>query len=129
MNFNPIADFLMIDLNKYRSDTSYQKAHLKDVRTSRSLDGYELTNPVAAFGLTKLLDFKFPYELYNLNGNVAEVVTDSDLVLGGSFASFEQECMSYLDENMAGLTPLKRGEDIKLPSPQVGFRFIIRIEN
>lgn len=127
MNFNPIADFLMIDLNKYRSDTNYQKAHLKDIRTSRSLDGYELTNPVAAFQLTKLLNFKFPYELYNLNGNVAEVVTDTDLVLGGSFASFEHECMSYLDENIAGLTPIKIGEDIKLPSPQVGFRFIMRV--
>ena len=127
MNFNPIADFLMIDLNKYRSDKSYQKAHLKDIRTSRSLDGYELTNPVSAFQLKELLDFKFPYELYNLNGNVAEVVTDSDLVLGGSFASFEHECMTYLDENITGLTPLKRGEDIKLPSPQIGFRFIMRV--
>jgi hypothetical protein len=79
------------------------------------LDGYELTAPVDAF-------YPCNYGMHNLNGNVAEVVSNSDIVFGGSFAGLGKNCLNpSSDDYYFWLQP----ERTALPSPQVGFRIVM----
>lgn len=115
MNFNPLLDYVHYDENKLANESSYRKSQLPLLQKSRALDGYELTAPVGAF-------YPCNYGMYNLNGNVAEVVSNSDIVFGGSFAGLEEHCLnSPIDEYSYWLEP----ERTTLPSPQVGFRIVM----
>lgn len=128
MNFNPIADYINVDFNKYRSEDSYYEEKRQLVKASRSIDGHALTCPIDAFNLEKLLGYKLPMEAYNLNGNVAEAVSNSELALGGSFASFGHECMLEPINYIKLFPTFRTGENIELPSPLVGFRFVMLVE-
>ena len=115
MNFNPLLDYVHYDENKLANESTYRKSQLPLLQKSRALDGYELTAPVDAF-------YPCNYGMYNLNGNVAEVVSNSDIVFGGSFAGLEEHCLnSPIDEYSDWLEP----ERTTLPSPQVGFRIVM----
>ena len=62
-----------------------------------------------------------------LHGNVAEALLDSALAIGGSFASFEHECYINDEADLVNPNNKKFGQELSLPSPQVGFRFIYRV--
>jgi formylglycine-generating enzyme required for sulfatase activity len=113
MNFNPLSDYLKYNEKKLTSDLNYRHTQLTDLKKSRALDGFELTAPVDSYEPCK-------YGIYNLNGNVAEAVSNSDFVFGGSFASMALNCTN-LGINDSIL------EKIELPSPQVGFRFVMEV--
>jgi formylglycine-generating enzyme required for sulfatase activity len=110
MNYNPLFDFIGYNEIKLTSDLAYRKSQHSLLQKSRALDGFELTAPVNAFNPSE-------FGMYNINGNVSEVIMDSDIVFGGSFASMTDNCRN-LEENF-------QIEKISLPSPQVGFRFVM----
>jgi formylglycine-generating enzyme required for sulfatase activity len=115
MNFNPLLDYVHYDENKLANDPTYRKSQLPLLQKSRALDGYELTAPVDAF-------YPCNYGMHNLNGNVAEVVSNSDIVFGGSFAGLGENCLNpSSDDYYFWLQP----ERTALPSPQVGFRIVM----
>jgi formylglycine-generating enzyme required for sulfatase activity len=113
MNYNPLLDFSTYNEKKLLIDLNYRKNQLNTLKKSRALDGFEFTAPVDSY-------FPCSNGLYNLNGNVAEAVLNSDYVFGGSFASMLENCRN-LGSEYAFL------EKINLPSPQVGFRFVMEI--
>ncbi len=112
MNFNPLFDHLAYDKKKLVTSTNYKNSQYSILKKSRSLDGYELTAPVDAYNPCE-------FGIYNLNGNVAEAVSDSDIVFGGSFASMQENCTNF------GMNDFLALERISVPSPQVGFRVVI----
>ena len=114
MNFNPLLDYEHYDENKLANEPAYRRSQLPLLQKSRALDGYELTAPVDVF-------YPCNYGIYNLNGNVAEVVSNSDIVFGGSFAGIEENCINY----SSGEYYLPAPERTTLPSPQVGFRIVM----
>jgi formylglycine-generating enzyme required for sulfatase activity len=127
MNFSPLPEHVFVDPYLYRKDSVYQHTYRKEIQKARRADGYELTCPVDAFDLTQMLYKDAHLKKQQLNGNVAEALLDSPLAIGGSFASFEHEC--YINDEMDLMNPdnKKFGQEISLPSPQVGFRFIYRV--
>lgn len=127
MNFSPLPEHVFVDPYLYRKDSVYQQTYRKEIQKARSADGYELTCPVDAFDLTQMLYKDAHLKKQQLNGNVAEALLDSPLAIGGSFASFKHEC--YINDEMDLMNPdnKKFGQEISLPSPQVGFRFIYRV--
>ncbi|MFM7301148.1 MAG: formylglycine-generating enzyme family protein, partial [Crocinitomicaceae bacterium] len=116
MNFNPLLDYEVYDESKLALDLNYRKEQLPILRRSRALDGFELTAPVNSY-------YPSRFGIHNTNGNVAEVVSNSDYVLGGSFASMGWNCSNdmFFDHWSSESLP----EKISLPSPQVGFRFVM----
>jgi formylglycine-generating enzyme required for sulfatase activity len=120
MNFNPLFDYELYDEDKLTLDMAYRKTQYPLLKKSRSLDDFELTAPVNSYYPSK-------FGIHNTNGNVAEVVSNSDYVLGGSFASINGNCSNEifynwsLFDNWTEVLP----EKITLPSPQVGFRFVM----
>jgi formylglycine-generating enzyme required for sulfatase activity len=112
MNFNPLFDYLQYDKKKLAINEEYKNSQYSILRKSRALDGYELTAPVDAY-------YPCEYGIYNLNGNVAEAVSDSEIVFGGSFASMLENCSNL------GMNGYNSSEQISLPSPQVGFRIVL----
>jgi formylglycine-generating enzyme required for sulfatase activity len=115
MNFNPLLDYVRYDEKKLTNVSAYRRSQLAILKMSRALDGYELTAPVNAF-------YPCKYGMHNLNGNVAEVVSNSDIVFGGSFADMDENCSNFLIDNYYFLNEPER---TSLPSPQVGFRFVM----
>ena len=113
MNYNPFLDYSTYNEKKLLIDLNYRKKQLNTLRKSRAWDGFEFTAPVDSY-------YPCGNGLYNLNGNVAEAVLNSDYVFGGSFASMLENCQN-LGSEYAYL------EKINLPSPQVGFRFVMEI--
>lgn len=125
LNFNPLFDYQMYEKDKLSRDIMYRNSQQDILKVSRDLDGYELTAPVLSFGHRwRYQHFQDNKILYNLNGNVAEATADSDLVIGGSFASMIRNCVlgSPYNTEFDGFQ-----EYISLPSPQVGFRFAAEI--
>lgn len=115
MNFNPLFDFELYDERKLTRDLNYRKQQLSLLKRSRAIDGYELTAPVASYNPSN-------FGVFNANGNVSEVVSNSNFVLGGSFASMDGNCTNEIFfDNWIFILP----EQIPLPSPQVGFRFVM----
>ncbi|MBM3186146.1 MAG: SUMF1/EgtB/PvdO family nonheme iron enzyme [Bacteroidetes bacterium] len=114
MNFNPLLDYEVYDELKLALDLNYRKGQLPILRRSRALDGFELTAPVNSY-------YPSRFGIHNTNGNVAEVVSNSDYVLGGSFASMNGNCSNQIFDGNLNILP----ELITLPSPQVGFRFVM----
>ena len=112
MNFNPLFDHLAYDKKKLVTSTNYKNSQYSILKKSRSLDGYELTAPVDAY-------YPCEFGIYNLNGNVSEAVSDSDIVFRGSFASMQENCTNFRMNDFQAL------ERISVPSPQVGFRVVI----
>jgi formylglycine-generating enzyme required for sulfatase activity len=115
MNFNPLFDHELYNEEKLTSDLAYRKDQMPLLKKSRALDGYELTAPVGSYKYSN-------FGLCNEHGNVAEVVSNSDFVIGGSFASMNGNCTNeiFFSYNINVLP-----EKIFLPSPQVGFRFVM----
>jgi sulfatase modifying factor 1 len=125
LNFNPLFDYQMYDKDKLSNDMLYRYSQQDMLKASRGLDGYELTAPVLSFGHKWQCQlFQDKKMFYNVNGNVAEATADSDLVIGGSFASMIGNCvlMTPYNTEFASFQ-----ENISLPSPQVGFRFAAEI--
>lgn len=114
MNFNPLFDYELYDEDKLTLDMAYRKTQYPLLKKSRSLDDFELTAPVNSYYPSK-------FGIHNTNGNVAEVVSNSDYALGGSFASMNGNCSNMI----FGDYPSILLELITLPSPQVGFRFVM----
>jgi formylglycine-generating enzyme required for sulfatase activity len=127
MNFSPLPEHLFVDPYLYRKDSAYRQTYRKEVQKARRADGYDFTCPVGAFDLTQMRYKDAHLKKQQLNGNVAEALLDVPLAIGGSFASFEHEC--HLNDEMDLMNPhnKKFGQEIPLPSPQVGFRFIYRV--
>ncbi len=99
----------------------------QEIQKARGADGYELTCPVTTFDLYNSY-YKIDHlKKQQLHGNVAEALLDSPLAIGGSFASFEHECYINDEADLANPYNKKFGQEIALPSPQVGFRFIYRV--
>lgn len=127
MNFSPLPEHVFVDPYLYRKDSSYMQTTRQEIQKARGADGYELTCPVTAFDLYNSY-YKIDHlKKQQLHGNVAEALLDSPLAIGGSFASFEHECYINDELNLANPNKRKFGQEIALPSPQVGFRFIYRV--
>jgi formylglycine-generating enzyme required for sulfatase activity len=121
MNFNPLIEFEVYNEDKLTRDLTYRKGQLPILKRSRALDGFELTAPVNSY-------YPSLFGIHNTNGNVAEVVSNSDYVLGGSFASMNGNCSNGVYSNdwiFFEHWPELLPEKISLPSPQVGFRFVM----
>lgn len=114
MNFNPLFDFELYDEDKLTRDMAYRKTQFSLLKKSRALDGFELTSPVGTYKASG-------FGIFNEHGNVAEAVSNSDYVLGGSFASMNGNCSNEIFDGYLNILP----ELITLPSPQVGFRFVM----
>ena len=114
MNFNPLFDFELYDEDKLTRDMAYRKTQFSLLKKSRALDGFELTSPVGTYKASG-------FGIFNEHGNVAEAVSNSDYVLGGSFASMNGNCSNEIFDGYLNILP----EIITLPSPQVGFRFVM----
>ena len=67
----------------------------------------------AAFPVNVESYFPNDYGLYNITGNVSEMITKEGVVKGGSW------------NTPAGLATIKNKEKIATPSPQVGFRVVM----
>jgi hypothetical protein len=121
MNFNPLIEFEVYDEAKLTCDLTYRKGQLPILKRSRAFDGFELTAPVNSY-------YPSLFGIHNTNGNVAEVVSNSDYVLGGSFASMNGNCSNGIYSNdwiFFEQLPELLPEKISLPSPQIGFRFVM----
>ena len=127
LNFSPLPEHVFVDPYLYRKDSVYEQTYRKEIQKARRADGYELTCPVGAFDLTQMLYKDAHLKKQQLNGNVAEALLDSPLAIGGSFASFEHECHINDEMDLTNPNNKKFGQEITLPSPQVGFRFIYRV--
>jgi formylglycine-generating enzyme required for sulfatase activity len=133
MNCNPLFAHIAYNEIKLSSDLNYRKSQLNILRKSRDLDGYELTAPIDSYN--NILKNKRnrnnysrqnkKFERLNMHGNVAEATQDSDKVAGGSFASMVENCL-IIDQHSEYFNLIFQ-ENIKSPSPQVGFRFIFKV--
>lgn len=102
-NFNPVQERWVVDLN----DSTYLREgiSIEEIRACADQDGVLVTAPVDSY-------FPNDYGIYNASGNVAEMVSDSPVVKGGSWAS------------MIHFIHLKNREEYLGASPFVGFRFL-----
>lgn len=95
-----------------RNDSMLTTAH--DTAEVRSLDGAELTCQVKSY-------FPNNYGYYNISGNAAEMCSDLQTAVGGSWNS----AAWFLNLNATSQgTP---GEHLPIPSPMVGFRVFMEI--
>jgi len=104
-NFHPIEQqYIRKDeLNKYSLE--YPDG---DQSISRGIDGGEFTVSVDSY-------FPCLNDLYNMAGNVSEMISEPGIVKGGSWASD------------AGKLFNTSRESISSPNPQVGFRYVMEI--
>jgi len=102
-NFNPVQERWVVDLN----DSTYLRdgISLEQIRSCAGQDGVLVTAPVDSYHPND-------FGVYNASGNVAEMVSDSPVVKGGSWAS------------LVHFIHLKNKEAYSGASPYVGFRFM-----
>ena len=105
-NFSPVEQRWILD---YDDTTFLVDGITQDqIREAAGQDGYYVTAPVDSY-------FPNDYGLYNMAGNVAEMVSDRDVVKGGSWGSFVQK------------TTIQSEDPFEGPSPFVGFRMIASV--
>lgn len=105
-NFNPVEERWILD-----TDTAFIIPGLtqQQIREAGRLDGFLVTCPVESY-------FPNNYGLYNMAGNVAEMILDKKVTKGGSWGSFQDKVRINASEPYNG------------PSPFVGFRFVAKTE-
>jgi hypothetical protein len=113
LNFNPLPSITPFDIEAYLNSISYKEDQRENLLKSRQYDGYCLTAPVNSFSQKGI-------NIHNIHGNVAEALADTDVIIGGSFASILEHCMAPTSYE-------KYEEKINLPSPYVGFRFFMEV--
>ena len=125
VNHNPLFIHTAYDERRLMEDSVYRKSKESLLKKSRNLDGYELTAPVKSI--------KTSIEAHHLNGNVAEVLRDESFTVGGSFASMIEYCKNISEDYHTGWPLNEYGrwpvEYQTLPSPRVGFRFVVEVLN
>ncbi len=99
-NYNPVEDRWIIDIDSsvLISGLSKQEIQLAGMR-----DGFLISCPVDSYNPNSI-------GLYNICGNVAEMILDKNLTKGGSWGSFPKELK------------IEASEEFTEPSPYVGFR-------
>jgi formylglycine-generating enzyme required for sulfatase activity len=90
---------------RYKSFYDYPK---EKPFISRGLDGYEMLCPVNCFKMEST-------NFYNLYGNAAEMVADDEVAYGGSWRTHIESLHPNLNYNYI------------YPSPEVGFRIVMRV--
>ncbi|MBL4702959.1 MAG: SUMF1/EgtB/PvdO family nonheme iron enzyme [Flavobacteriales bacterium] len=102
-NFNPVEERWVLDLN----DSTYLRSGItkEQIQGAAGQDGYMVTAPVDAYHPNN-------YGVYGASGNVAEMISDQDVVKGGSWGSMVYD------------TKIRAQEAYQGASPYVGFRFI-----
>ena len=113
LNFNPLPSITPFDIEAYLYSISYKEDQRENLLKSRQYDGYCLTAPVNSFSQKGI-------NIQNIHGNVGEALADTDVIIGGSFASILEHCMAPTNYE-------KYEEKINLPSPYVGFRFFMEV--
>lgn len=100
-NFRPGEDRWIMD------DSTYLKPGLsqEEIIKAGNLDGFLITAPVDSY-------FPNEFGIYNLSGNVAEMILNQDITKGGSWKSEPYYTLINAKEPYVG------------PSPYVGFRFV-----
>lgn len=94
----------------YVVDTACQHKRIQSIFAGKLSDKLALTTPVKSFLPTQ-------NGLYNISGNVAEMVTEG-VAKGGSWHSLPYYCQIWTDPEF---------KDNSQPSPMVGFRFVMEL--
>ena len=104
-NFNPQELRFM---KQDTSGTSFYDYPNGDSTISRTLDGGDMTLPVYSYHPND-------FGLYNMSGNVAEMVAEKGVSKGGSWASTAQSLQIEAKETYEG------------PAPTLGFRYVMEV--
>lgn len=103
-NYNTPSGGLKDELGNYEMNIKIQEFG----QLNYKMDGYIYTSPVHAFPANE-------NGFFNLSGNVAEMLEDTDEVCGGHWDAFPDECLN------------EQKKSLPLPDPRVGFRLVMEL--